>query len=298
MKQPAGKKCVRCVIFALCVFGFLMMTATAQNPDKKSEEKVSVEEAKVKFLNEPVKVIGAKTGFETKVVRDAPYSAAVETESIQTFTDGNSIKNKNTSLVYRDREGRTRRETEIQTKDKKIVKQIFISDPANGINYTLDENTKKAFRIKVNLQDLDLSKKKPEKSANPDNNAKATKPQADSPQKNKSAGLFEKPSGKDASVIESLGRKLIEGLECVGKRTTLTIPAGAIGNTLPMKIVSDEWFSPELQVLVLTVHQDPRRGETTYRLINIKRSEPDKSLFEVPAGYTVIDNSEIRKKTL
>jgi hypothetical protein len=65
-----------------------------------------------------------------------------------------------------------------------------------------------------------------------------------------------------------------------------------------MKIVSEQWYSPELQVLILTIHRDPRRGETIYRLINIKRFEPDRSLFEIPANYIVIDKSEIRKKSV
>src|SRR5215204_1549302 len=115
MKQHIGKKYVRFVIFFICVFGFLTITAAAQNQEKKSQENAPAEEANVKFLNESLKVIGTKTGFETKVVRDAPYSATVETETIQTFFDGNSIKKRNTSLVYRDAEGRTRRENEIQT---------------------------------------------------------------------------------------------------------------------------------------------------------------------------------------
>jgi hypothetical protein len=283
------------MIFAIFVFGLLMIPADAQNQGEKSSDGVSGEEASVKFFNESFKVIGTKTGFETKVVRGAPYTATVETENIQTFTDGNSIKNKSTSLVYRDNEGRTRRENEIQTKGKKIVKEIFITDPVTGINYTLDENTKKAFRIRVNLQDFDLSKKKPEKLVNIDNNAKPIKPREVLP-KNKSADQFEKPSNRDTSVTESLGKKLIEGINCEGKRTALTIPAGEIGNTLPIKIVSEQWYSPELQVLVLTIHRDPRRGETIYRLTNIKRFEPDRSLFEVPANYTVIDKSEIKKK--
>jgi len=37
----------------------------------------------------------------------------------------------------------------------------------------------------------------------------------------------------------------------------------------------------------MTCHSDPRFGETTYRLTNISRAEPDRALFEVPAGYTV-----------
>jgi hypothetical protein len=292
MKQLTGKMCIRFMIFAIFVFGLLMIPAAAQNQGKQSTDGGSGEEASVKFLNESFKVIGTKTGFETKVVRDAPYSATVETENIQTFADGNSIKNKNTSLVYRDSKGRTRRESEIRTKGQKIVKEIFISDPANGINFTLDEVMRQAFRVKLNLEDFKLKKPqslksvKPQGDANPVLNGKTANP----------ITLSEKLYGKDASVTELLGKKNIEGIDCEGKRTTLTIPAGAIGNTLPMKIISEEWYSPELQALVLTIRRDLRFGETIYRLTNIKRFEPDKSLFEVPANYTVIDKSEIKKK--
>jgi hypothetical protein len=72
-----------------------------------------------------------------------------------------------------------------------------------------------------------------------------------------------------------------------GTRSTITIPAGEIGNTLPIEVVDETWYSPELQINVMTKHRDPRSGETTYRLTNLSRSEPDRSLFEVPAGYAV-----------
>ena len=80
---------------------------------------------------------------------------------------------------------------------------------------------------------------------------------------------------------------MIEGVEAEGTRTTTTIPAGQIGNDLPINIVSEQWYSPELQLLVMTKHSDPRTGETTYRLTNISRAELDHSLFEVPADYTL-----------
>jgi hypothetical protein len=38
---------------------------------------------------------------------------------------------------------------------------------------------------------------------------------------------------------------------------------------------------------VLTKHSDPRVGETTYRLINIVRAQPDPNLFVPPADYTI-----------
>jgi TonB family protein len=86
---------------------------------------------------------------------------------------------------------------------------------------------------------------------------------------------------------ETLGRQTIEGVEAEGTRTTVTIPAGAIGNERAIQITSERWYSPELQLVVMTRHNDPRFGETTYRLTNINRAEPDRTLFEVPAGYTV-----------
>jgi hypothetical protein len=59
--------------------------------------------------------------------------------------------------------------------------------------------------------------------------------------------------------------------------------------------VSEQWYSDDLKVLVLTRHSDPRSGDTTYRLTNIVLAEPERTLFEVPADYTVKE-SAIRKE--
>jgi hypothetical protein len=97
---------------------------------------------------------------------------------------------------------------------------------------------------------------------------------------------------------ESLGRQTIEGVQAEGSRTTVTIPAGAIGNERPIQVVSERWYSPELQTLVMTRHSDPRFGETTYRLTNVSRSEPDHSLFEVPAGYKITDRGDMERRMM
>jgi hypothetical protein len=86
-----------------------------------------------------------------------------------------------------------------------------------------------------------------------------------------------------------LEHKTIEGIQVEGRKTTTTIPAGKIGNELPLTIVSEEWRSPDLNILVLTHHSDPRSGDSSYRLTNIMRAEPDPSLFVVPSDYTVKD---------
>ena len=68
---------------------------------------------------------------------------------------------------------------------------------------------------------------------------------------------------------EVLPSRSIEGVMAEGKRVTRTIPAGAIGNEQPIVSVTEEWRSPELQVLVMTRTSDPRTGESVYKLQNI-----------------------------
>ena len=86
---------------------------------------------------------------------------------------------------------------------------------------------------------------------------------------------------------EDLGQQNIEGVMATGTRTTTVIPAGEIGNAQEIRIVSEQWFSEDLQVLVMTRHSDPRSGENVYRLQNILRAEPDQTLFSVPTDYTI-----------
>jgi hypothetical protein len=88
-------------------------------------------------------------------------------------------------------------------------------------------------------------------------------------------------------VASSLGTKDIEGVKANGERTTWTIEAGKLGNEKPIVITRDVWTSPDLMVTVLTKDADPRVGETTYRLANLKRGEPEAGLMRVPGDYAV-----------
>jgi hypothetical protein len=88
-----------------------------------------------------------------------------------------------------------------------------------------------------------------------------------------------------------LGQQTIEGVAATGTRKTITIPAGQIGNEQPIVIVSENWYSPELKMTVWSKRNDPRIGETEFKLTNIQRGEPAASLFQVPAGVEVRDMS-------
>jgi hypothetical protein len=283
------------VAFALAP---LAVSVLAQDQDllelkRKVAENAAAQNVEAKIRAEILKVVAAKIGFEMKVVKGAPYSATAEAETVQALADGNRIRNKTTTLVYRDSEGRTRRE--VVGKDQSPPNEVFISDPASGVNYSLDTQGRVALMSKVNLQAIELDLEKMKIAAEME-----MKPPPPSSGQVARAEDEEIAKKKRQPIAESLGQQIIEGVLCEGKRATSTIPAGAVGNELPITIVNEQWYSPELQVYVLTKQSDPRSGETIYRLTNINRSEPDHALFEVPAGYSVIEKSAppVKKKKL
>jgi hypothetical protein len=201
-----------------------------------------------------------------KTVVGAPYTAIAVTETTQTLADGNHISNKTSANVARDSQGRTRREEVLGKVGPWPVdgpQLTFIHDPVSKSDTVLDSN---------------------------DHTARVLKPGKFPPGARviRKMHYAEKATGKQGDVkTESLGTQTIEGIAAEGKRVTRTIPAGEIGNERPLEIVSEVWYSPDLQVVVMSKHSDPRMGETTYRLTDIKRVEPDHSLFAVPNGYTV-----------
>lgn len=88
---------------------------------------------------------------------------------------------------------------------------------------------------------------------------------------------------------ESLGSQLIDGIQAEGTRRTVTFAEGLIGNDRPLVRVCEKWYSLELKIVVLNKCSDTRSGETTLRIRNIERSEPDATLFQVPEDYTIED---------
>lgn len=84
---------------------------------------------------------------------------------------------------------------------------------------------------------------------------------------------------------QPLGGKEIEGVPAHGERTTWLIEAGKIGNERPIQITREVWTAPDLMVTLQSRDFDPRTGEASYRLTNLKRGEPDPALMRVPADF-------------
>jgi hypothetical protein len=101
--------------------------------------------------------------------------------------------------------------------------------------------------------------------------------------------LFKRAASGGLPTSEDLGMQMIAGVWARGRRITTTIPTETQGNDRPIVTVMETWFSEELQAEVLSKRSDPRNGETTQRLTNIVRSEPDPALFRPPADYTITE---------
>jgi len=100
----------------------------------------------------------------------------------------------------------------------------------------------------------------------------------------------QKITGQPTKTIrgESIGKKVIDGIEVQGRRITVTTPVGEDGNTEPIVVVHEWWISTELGVVMADMSDDPKRGHTEMELENFTRGEPDYSLFVPPDGYTVV----------
>ena len=248
--------------------------------------------------------VSAEAGVPGKVVKGAPYSAEAVTESVQTLPDGNRITNKSTASVARDGEGRTRREQSLPmigpwANEGPVHKMISINDPVAGTTWMLNDVEKTAHKLPQGVM-IFSSDKAPsgmaiQKEVRVEGVAGAAPVHSEQIMiRHLDAGDMK---SMPAPKTESLGQRNVEGIVADGTRTTITIAAGAVGNDKAIDIVDERWVSSELQVLVMSKHNDPRMGETTYRLTNVSRSEPPASLFQVPAEYKVTEAgkpSEIR----
>src|SRR5205814_1891478 len=90
---------------------------------------------------------------------------------------------------------------------------------------------------------------------------------------------------------EDLGTQVIEGVAAQGTRTTMTIPPGQIGNEQPIQVVTETWYSQDLQTVVRSRRSDPSSGEVNFKLTNLSRAEPLRTLFEAPVDYKVTEQS-------
>jgi hypothetical protein len=274
-----------------------------------------------------LRVMSLQGSIMGKTVKGAPYSGVEISESTQMLADGTRIHNESQTQVYRDSEGRMRRET---------ANEITIWDPVANTSWLLNPKNQTArklpmgnFVYSATSRSGDLSTfsvrtaapgegfnvradREPrmvaieEKMVELKHMAEVRNTEARMKSEiekgvrvSGTPGTLVAP-GPDVirrSVVirdkvnsESLGKKTIEGVTAEGTRMVATIEAGAIGNDRPLQTITERWVSQDLQTLMSTRTTDPRTGEEVFKLVNVSRAEPAAYLFQVPAGYQVVES--------
>jgi hypothetical protein len=231
---------------------------------------------------------GGPFGGQGVGVVGAPYSAVEVTETITKFPDGNRIVQKTTTRYFRDSEGRVRTEhipnfpiayrgpAEQPPQPVERHPMVTINDPVIGETFMLNEYDKTAQQ----MFSYEAAERIEPPVPVPEPGLQMVTP-----------GVVMGVGGSEqGSKTTPLGDKTIEGVRVTGTRVEHTVPAGRIGNDRPMTASAEQWFSSELGIVVLNIQRSSTGTETTTRMEQIVRSEPDASLFTVPAGYTKRDN--------
>ena len=241
---------------------------------------------------------GTGQPFGPNILTARPFSAEAVVETDQRLEDGSDIVNRQTLTAARDSQGRTYREEILAAPaaEGQYPKFIFIADPVARVNYMLGPDHV-AHKTPM-----------PMAGAQPGTVTVSTS----SAPTGLSLQRFSTASGGGKGPIlagtqatqtaqriapgnlntEQLGPQVIAGFEAQGTRTSLTIPAGQVGNQNPLLIVTDRWYSQDLQVTLLAKQSDPRVGTSSFQLTNIQQTEPPASLFQIPAGYTVEEDGQ------
>jgi hypothetical protein len=237
--------------------------------------------------------------FEKPPVLAAPYSAE---EHLKT-TSAEAAQDVVSRILYRDSRGRERVERALYLGPSSIrepIRLIEITDWVEGCHYTLDPQNKIAHRIirPVQVQGAispisvappppssalatavatmdphgmvqvsDASPARPQTAPSPDRTAPVT------------AHLPPDQLDRLTPAADALGTKEIDGLKVTGEGFTRTLADDTIH--------WENWKSPELGVTILSTVSDRRSGERTIELKNVRRTEPDATLFQVPSDYAI-----------
>jgi len=226
-------------------------------------------------------IVGLKfeTGGETApVITGAPYSGLFTHEDSRTSPDGAPATKKSFSfMTYRDSKGRVRTEQPIYPHraagepappDNFIV--VEIHDPVAGFQYILDPVNRVAHRMPLQPRTVGRFQAPGKKYPN-------------------EPYTVANPDGW-TTEIEPLGTQTVSGVATIGTRITNTAP-GVTSEGRTIRSTDERWRDPRtgVELLVRTINTD---GSTvTQTMVNYAAEEPDPSLFRIPDGYQVVDET-------
>jgi hypothetical protein len=230
-----------------------------------------------------------------------PYEAHKVTRSVWRLADGTTITHESGSQIARDSEGRIREELVIVNASSLGGKQlnhtsssVTIGDPVDhSMLIWTGEDPKLVMRMALPQLPARphttggvfgglVAPPRPVKLAN------ATGPNTVKPAR-------EDDRSRETVHTEDLGKQSLAGVLATGKRTTTVIPIGKIGNDRPITVVHEEWYSPDLKIVVKSLDSDPRSGDRTMELEGVTRGDPSPALFQAPEGAKVTEMGDLMK---
>ena len=230
--------------------------------------------AVVPSMFEPIATGGL---LDDVLVKNKPFAAVFESETVQTLANGAS-KRRVATKVYRDKDGRTRREQIVYpngtTPTNTAAPIISVYDPVAHFGYAINSTTRTAERRKL---PLDLLPGAPFDNKIP--LSIEILRSGNSPNGTAQKYTLETP------ILLPLGKQTIAGVQADGWRVTIKVPAGALGNAGPIESVYEMWLALDLGMMVKFSAKNPVSGEHTLLLKSISRAEQSRALFEVPTEY-------------
>ena len=216
--------------------------------------------------------------FDRGGIRDTAFSAEVQVERLWPLRDGGTTMRKSTYLIYRDSQGRTRRDL-MPDQTNAAPRNSIINDPVTSSTYFVDHRTNAVRKLP-----LATGKDVHSQPSVVQQSIRGTAPGFVNFGAPNSQVVQPSVSRGQVMQKEQLGQREIGGVIAEGTRFVRTV---SLGNEKPFEITTEEWYSVELQTMVAITISDPRFGKSEYRLVNIVRGEPSKTLFEIPPGYKV-----------
>ncbi len=223
--------------------------------------------------------VRSRTGTTTTshvTAAKTPYTAEYKIVQVQTLAGGNTITRESTEVTAADSQGRRMTSTTTTAAENGTPRTEFsVFDPVTKTQTRWSSPGKRATVRQIGAG----------------HGCSSTTESEPRPSHSLTRAPHERPTE------ENLGTASIQGVEARGTRTTLTIPAGEVGNEALLVRTSEVWSALSVGLkglLVREIVDDPRSGKWDRELTSISQSDPDPSIFQPPDGYEIVkaDTSE------
>lgn len=220
-----------------------------------------------------------------------PFTAQRVTHSVNELPDGTEQNSELIEFVARDGSGRVRVERRPLLRDARGAEKVTLNTRDGGTIHTTRETLGTVIVISDCPNGKTITIQPGMQIARVMATSSKSGASAVSPQYRPYSSFFNSLAGKalpPTMAFEDMGSREFEGIAARGFKTTHL--GSDTDNEWKGKavLVREVWVSDDLAAVVMETGTDwKEKRKSTTILMNIKREEPDSSLFEIPAGYKI-----------